>query len=31
MEFASAGIINPVWNSGERITRLAIFEGEKKF
>ena len=29
MEFTSAGIINPVWNSGERITRLAIFEGEK--
>ena len=29
MEFTSAGIINPVWNSRERITRLAIFEGEK--
>ena len=31
MEFTSTGIINPVWNSGERITRLTIFEGEKKF
>ena len=29
MEFTSAGIIIPVWNSGERITRLAILEGEK--
>ena len=29
MKFTSAGIINPVWNSGERITRLAIFKGEK--
>ena len=29
MEFTSAGIINPVWNSRERIARLAIFEGEK--
>ena len=29
MEFTSAGIIDPVWDSGERSTRLAIFEGKK--
>ena len=29
MEFTSAGIIDPVRNSGERITSLTIFKREK--
>ena len=29
MEFTSAGVVNPIRDSGERSTRLAVFEGKK--
>ena len=29
MEFTSAGVVNPIRDSGERSTRLAVFERKK--